>query len=376
MNVPEPSPTAWRDARRVLAVRLDGAGDVLMTTPALRALKEQRPDRHVTLLASPAGAAVGRLVPEVDEVIEYVAPWMKPEASSDPRGHLEMVEALRARAFDAAAIFTVYTQSPHAAALLCTLAGIPLRLAHSREKPYGLLSDWVPETEPESGTRHEVRRQLDLVASVGAGATDERLSLRSSEAAREHVREVLRDASIDDGEPWCVLHPGATAASRRYPLEHFARVLGLLSRDHRWRVVLAGGPNDQEAAASLASVAPGAMDLAGRLSLEETAALVGLAPVVICNNSLPAHLAAAAGTPVVDLYALTNPQHTPWAVRCRVLSYDVPCRNCYSSVCPQGHHDCLRQVTPEEVVDAALSLVEPSPAPDPEVALLLPVVSR
>jgi hypothetical protein len=62
---------------------------------------------------------------------------------------------------------------------------------------------------------------------------------------------------------------------------------------------------------------------------------------------------------VVDLYALTNPQHTPWRVRAHVLSHDVPCRHCLKSVCPQGHHDCLRQVGAAAATAAALDLMRP-----------------
>jgi hypothetical protein len=169
----------WQRARRVLCVRLDQLGDVLMTTPAIRALKESGPGRRITLLTSPGGAAVARLVPEVDEVLVYASPWMKATAPrEDPGPDFEMIERVRAGSFDAAAIFTVYSQNPLPAAMLCYLAGIPLRLAHCRENPYQLLTDWVGETEPESGIRHEVRRQLDLVESVGARTSDDRLSLR------------------------------------------------------------------------------------------------------------------------------------------------------------------------------------------------------
>jgi ADP-heptose:LPS heptosyltransferase len=94
-------------------------------------------------------------------------------------------------------------------------------------------------------------------------------------------------------------------------------------------------------------------------SLAELAALITAAPVLIANNSAPMHIAAAVGTPVVSLYALTNPQHTPWRVPSRVLSHDVPCRNCLRSVCPMGHHLCLRGVDPQQVVDAALELAGP-----------------
>ncbi len=346
---------AWADARRILAVRLDGGGDVLMTTPALRALREGARGRHITLLTSPAGAAVARLVPEVDEVIEYVAPWMKAPAAADPAAHLATVETLRARAFDAAAIFTVYSQTPHPAATLCFLAGIPLRLAHAREKTYGLLTDWVPEPEPERFVRHETRRQLDLVEHVGARTSDQHLSLRVPPEAAERVRWTL--SRLDSARPWCVLHPGATASSRRYPVEGFARVVTRLVREHGWQVVLTAGPSEAALTAQIAAAGgPNVVDLGGRLTLPETAALIEAAPLLVCNNSLPAHIAAAVGTPVVDLYALTNPQHTPWRVPHRVLFHDVPCRNCYASLCPRGHNDCLRKVRPEEVVAAALDL--------------------
>jgi len=97
--------------------------------------------------------------------------------------------------------------------------------------------------------------------------------------------------------------------------------------------------------------------VAGALNIKEFSALVSLAPLLISNNTGPAHIAAATGTPVVDLYALTNPQHTPWMVLSRVLYHDVSCKFCYKSVCPMGHHDCLRLVPPGTVVQAALELL-------------------
>jgi ADP-heptose:LPS heptosyltransferase len=85
------------------------------------------------------------------------------------------------------------------------------------------------------------------------------------------------------------------------------------------------------------------------------------ARLLLSNNSGPVHIAAALGTPVVDLYALTNPQHTPWGVAARVLNRDVPCRHCLKSICPQGHHQCLRGVPADEVAEAALQLIFPEP---------------
>src|SRR5690349_5233991 len=134
------TPTDWDRAEEVLAVRLDALGDVLMTTPALRALKESRPGRRVTLLTSPGGAAVAALVAEIDGVIVYEAPWVKATPPrADARPEFALIERLRRSRFDAAVIFTVYSQNPLPAAFLCLLAGIPRRLAHCRENPYQVL---------------------------------------------------------------------------------------------------------------------------------------------------------------------------------------------------------------------------------------------
>src|SRR5438067_7601783 len=330
-----------------------------MTTPAIRALKEGRPRRRVALLTSPAGAEVAPLVSEIDEVIVYDAPWIKATAArTDSRPEHAMAERLRAARFDGAIIFTVYSQNPLPAAFLCYLADIPLRFAHCRENPYQLLTDRVPDPEPERGVRHEVRRQLDLVGTIGARTDDERLSLRVPPAARVEVARLLQEYGVRPERPWVVIHPGASASSRRYPPEGFAEAAGRLAREDGWRVVFSGGESEIGLGEQIrAAMGAPSHSLAGRLELGQLAALISLAPVLIANNTGPVHMACAVGTPVVDLYALTNPQHTPWGVPNRVLFHDVPCKYCYKSVCPEGHHDCLRLVPPGAVVGAACELL-------------------
>jgi lipopolysaccharide heptosyltransferase II len=358
MALPAERIAVWTRARRVLAVRLDQTGDLLMTTPALRALRAGGA-RQVTLLTSPAAAEAAALVPELDDTIVYDAPWMKATAprSSSARD-LALAALLRARRFDAAVIFTVYSQNPLPAALLLYLAEIPLRLAHCHENPYQLLSDWLPDPEPAQFVRHETQRQLDLVAAVGCTTDDVRLSLRVPEADRLRVRALLAAAGVDQARPWALLHPGASAPSRRYPAASFAAAARELIAADGWQIVLSGGP-DETALVEQVRQAIGVpvASLAGGLSLGELAALIEAAPVLIGNNSGPAHIAAAVGTPLVDLYALTNPQHTPWAVPSRVLNHEMPCRNCYKSVCPLPSNDCIALVPPAAVAAAARELV-------------------
>lgn len=349
----------WNHVERVLAVRLDALGDVLMTTPALRAVKHSAPRRRMTLWTSPQGAEAARLVPEIDDILPYEAPWMKAAPPRrDAQVDLHMLGRLRQGKYDAAVIFTSFSQSPLPAALMCRLAGIPRRAAHCRENPYQLLTTWVQETEPHQGIRHEVQRQLDLVRAIGCRAEDERMSLRVGAEARRRVRTRLACIGLDRRRPWCVVHPGATAASRRWPVERFAETVRCLVGDHALQVVLTGTAAERplvEALRAQAGVA--AWSLAGELSLEELAALLAAAPVLLCNNTGPAHLAAAVGAPVVCLYALTNPQHTPWRTAQRVLFHDVVCKYCFKSQCPQEHHLCLRGVMPQQVVAAVLELL-------------------
>jgi lipopolysaccharide heptosyltransferase II len=377
-----PRAELWRRARRILAVRLDNLGDLLMTTPALAALHESLPGASLTLLGGPSAGGAAPHLPMLDAIWPVAMPWTAqgrdhPQDDDAQPGGAEraLVERLAKENFDAAVIFTVCTQSALPAALLCRMAGIPLRLAHCRENPYGLLTDWVPEADRiGDGMRHEVQRQLDLVAAVGCSTRDERLRWRVADADREAVAARLEAHGVAPGQAYAVLHPGATAATRRWPAERFGILAAELVQRTGIAVVFAGDSGDLPAVASALAAMPAArhdapiVSLAGELGLGELAALIGEARLVVCNNSAPAHLAAAAGTPVACLYALTNPQHTPWRVRSEVLNQDVPCRWCLKSVCPQQHHRCLRDVEPPQVLEAALRLLRGVPV-EPALAL-------
>src|SRR5215207_16148 len=176
----------WLYARRVLAVRLDNLGDVLVTTPAIHAIRESLPDAAITLLASPVGAQAGRLNPDVDEVVVYNAPWMDPwsRLPLDPAREMQVISQLSAGGYDAAVIFSSFRQSPLPAAYLCYLTGIPLRLAATIDGPGSLLT--TRHRHPEQ-MMHEVERGLDLVAAVGMRTSDDQLVLRVPDEARGEI---------------------------------------------------------------------------------------------------------------------------------------------------------------------------------------------
>src|SRR5215207_3965903 len=323
---------AWAGARRVACVRVDGMGDVVMTGPAIRALAASGPaTRRITLVTSPAGAEAARMLPGVDEVISVRAPWVAAGADAPLSADRGLVQMLRDQRFDAAAIFTVSTQSALPAAMVCRLAGIDLRLAHARENPYGLLTDWIPDPEPDRPTRHEVDRQLDLAAAVCDRFDGDDLRITVTMEHRRLVHRLLVSHRIDP-DRLVVIHPGASAPSRRYPPEGFARAADDLAVEGR-QIVITGARGDAPSVrATVAAMTSAPAAVFQDLSVGELASLLSSARVIVTNNTGPAHLGAAVGTPVVDLYALTNLQHAPWGVRHVLLFHDVPCRDCRRSL--------------------------------------------
>lgn len=361
----------WRSARRVLLVRLDNLGDVLVTTPAFHAVRESLPDAALTLLASPIGAQVGRLDPDIDDVIVYQAPWMDPwhELPLDSAREQRMIAAIRARGFDGAIIFTSFRQSPLPAAYLCYLADIPLRAAASIDGPGSLLT--TRHKHPER-MMHEVERGLDLVGALGFTTGDLDLVLRVPEEARSELADRLaalgyRPPDAAHG-PLVVVHPGCTMPARTYPWELYAEVAALLVERLGATVALTGTADERELIERVYGRMPPAarratLRLAGELPFAAFCALIAAADLTVTNNTGPMHLAAAVKTPVVALFALTNPpeQWSPWRAPHRQLYHDVPCRICYSRVCPY-EHACLRLVTPQMVVAAAAELLAETPA--------------
>ena len=390
----------WAAARQILAVRLDNLGDVLLMTPAIHAIRESLPEAELTLLTSPIGAQAGRLNPDLNDVIVYEAPWVDPwqQLPHDPLREQAMVATLAERQFDAVVIFTSFRQSSLPAAYLCYLAGVPLRLAASIDAPGSLLT--TRHKHPEV-TRHEVERGLELVAAVGMSTNDHGLVIEVPEADRQRVRQWVssRDALADvapSGATWgvaesrklgprceldhrcagsvasrprpstplVVLHPGCSMPARTYPAEQFAEVAALLVERFGATVVVTGTESERQLVERVVAGVPfeareHVVPLAGQLSFPVFCALIEAADLTVTNNTGPMHLSAAVGTPVVALFALTNPPHQwrPWQVPYRLLYHDVPCRICYSRVCSVGH-ECLRLVTPEMVVGAAAELMQ------------------
>ncbi|HVU68720.1 MAG TPA: glycosyltransferase family 9 protein [Ktedonobacteraceae bacterium] len=352
----------WKNAHKLLLVRLDNLGDVLLMTPALRALKRALPQTDLTLLCSPVGAQVGRLNPDLAQVIVYEAPWIDPwqKLPRDSQREQEMIARLKAGQFDGAIIFTSFRQSSLPAAYLCYLADIPLRLAASLDGPGSLLT--IRHRHPER-MMHEVERALDLVSALGVEPAESRLVLRVPAPAVQDVENYLAEWQLTEQYPLIALHPGCTMPARTYPWELYSEVARLLVEQLDAVVLITGAAGERALVERVRERMPAAarertLAVAGALPFPAFCGLLQRADLLITNNTGPMHIAAAVQTPVVALFALTNPpeQWGPWQVAHRQLFHEVACRLCYSRVCPY-EQECLRLVSPPMIVQAAGELL-------------------
>jgi ADP-heptose:LPS heptosyltransferase len=334
--------------RRVLVVRLDADGDVLLAGPAVRAVATAA---DVVLLVGPRGRQAAGLLPGVADVIEWPAPWIEPApAPRVTQQHLDvLVQRLRAAAVDEAVVLTSFHQSALPTALLLRLAGVGRVTAISDDYPGALLDTRVADP----GDVPEPVRGLTVAAAAG-------FVLPASDDGRLAVRRPLPDTTPLTGPGgYVVLHPGASVPARAWPADRWAQTAqALVSSGHR--VVVTGGPHE---CGLTAEVCDGhdVRDLGGRTTMLQLAGVLDGAAAAVVANTGPAHLAAAVGTPVVSLFAPTVPaaRWAPYGVPLQLLGdQDAPCRGSRATSCPVPGHPCLTRVSADDVVRALHGLEE------------------
>lgn len=331
----------------VLIARLDNAGDVLLAGPAVRAVAAHADE--VVMLVGPHGRAAAELLPGVDRVIEWCAPWIDPDPDPVTPAHVATLhDAVCAAAPRAALLLTSFHQSALPLALLLRLAGVGWIGAISEDYP-GSLLDLRHRVE---GDPPEAQRALGLVQAAG-------YPLPAGDRGRLAVRRPLPDVDELTGGPgYVVVHPGASVPAREWPAQHCAQAVQALAEAGH-RVLVTGGPGERRLTAQVAGTV--GVDLGGRTDLPTLAAVLDGARVVIVGNTGPAHLAAAVGTPVVSLFAPVVPaaRWAPYGVPTVVLGdQDGPCRDTRARHCPVPGHPCLTGVLPADVVEAVATLLE------------------
>lgn len=325
---------------RVLAVRSDNNGDVILVGPALRAMMAR--DAEVTLLCGPRGAPAGRLLPDVTDVLVFEAAWIDAQPQPlDGREVQSLIERVARGRFDEAVIFTSFHQSPLPMALLLRLAGVPRIGAISDDYPGSLLD----VRHHIDGEMHEVMRNLSLSEAVG-------YPLPFGDDASLQLAGVPRGTAVTPQKQYVVVHPGATVPARHWDPQRNAELVEALAR-RGYRVMVTGARNERALTARVAGAY--GVDLGGRTTFAEFAAIVRDAAVVVCGNTVAAHVAAAMHTPVVSLFPPTIPavRFHPWRVDFVMFGdQNAPCAGCRARTCPIEGQPCLSGVAVSDVADA------------------------
>jgi lipopolysaccharide heptosyltransferase II len=345
---------------RILLVRLREIGDVVFTTPAVRALRRRFPDARLVYLVEPAAAPVVVNNPHLDEVI--VAP--RARGWRGLAADVALGRRLRTSGFDVAIDF----HGGPRASLLTWLSGAPERIGYEVVGRGWMYTRRVARPRALR-PRHSVENQWDLVAALGMTPPDPRqdaVEMAADPSAVAAVNRRLAEAAVTEPDRLIVMHVSAGNPFRRWPLEHFVAVAAALAAGHPMRrIVVTSGPSEGEAAERVIAGArarlghdAGHVLSCGEFSLAELRALVDRAALYMGGDSGPLHVASTTRVPIVGLYGPTLPARSaPWRdPACVTLSVDagpLPCRPCNQRVCEPGDFRCLTRMSSERAVEAA-----------------------
>jgi len=340
-------------SRRLLLAQTSFLGDVVLTTPLWRALRDGLPDTELHWLVRPDAAAL--IAPLVGK--ERVLVFDKRGGDGGLRGIRTVAERVRAYHFDAA----IAVQRSLRTALTLALAGIPERVGFA-----GAAGSLLYQHRVAHRGAHARDRLLALARPFGV-APDVAPSpeLAPDPDAVLAIAATLRAAGVRDDEALVFLAPGAAWETKRWPAQRFAEAARDLVPDTCARVVVIGTSADRLHAATIAAAlaasrpaAPPPIDLTGRTSTAELVAALARAALVIANDSAPAHVGAALGRPVLALFGPTVPAQgfAPLGPRVRIVERALRCRPCSrhgGAHCPIGTHECLAGLPAAQVVAAA-----------------------
>ncbi len=352
-------PETWKKFRRLLVIRMDNIGDVVMLGPALRTIRENLPDVRISLLASPSGSQVAPMLPWIDEVISWRAVWqnISKDLPLDPQQEWSLIEELRRREFDAAVVFTSFTQSPY-----------PQRLGHSKEFGGSVLSHWFT---PPTDDHHQVDRNLSLLEQAGFHLRGRHLELHIPDSDQAAADALLAQAGVSVNQPFILMAPGASCAARRYDMHRTAQVVKGLLEESQLPVIISSSSGEAELLSPVLQMTAetAAISLVGRTNVTRFAGLIRRAALVVANNSSAMHFADAFRRPMVILYSGTElfSQWRPRAAPAHLLREETYCSPCYNFDCP-FNMECL-DISPWKVIRAGLHLLSQvglhSSYPDP-----------
>ena len=331
--------------RKILIRSTNWIGDAIMTTPAVRTIRQNFPGTEITLLALPWVADVFRASPRVDRILSYE----RTGRHAGLQGKFTLAAELRREHFDAA----ILLQNAFEAAFITLLAGIPIRAGYTTDGR-GLLLTHGVRRAAEIKKLHQVHYYQEMVRGLGCVPGADDLELVVPREGDAWATEFLREAAAN-GREIIGLNPGASyGPAKRWPAEKFAALARELNRSPDSLLLLFGTSADQQAAAEIKGACPDkdrVMDLTGRTTLAQAMGLISRCHAFVTNDSGLMHVAAALATPTVAIFGSTNPVTTgPFSVKSSVVRSDLACSPCLETHCPKRHFLCMENISVDDVL--------------------------
>lgn len=340
------------EIKDILVIRTAYIGDVIMTLPMLKPLKQRFPDAKISFLTANRAADVLRNNPYVDEIITYDPFWFYPSGKKEYFG---FIKDFRKTRFDLAIEARGDIRD-----ILFLLWPLKARFKVSYDVGGGgyLLTHRVPYR----GLQHKVLYHLDIARYLGCDIADDiewGMYLTSDEKKR--AGEILAQQGIDFSKPLIALHPGARKELKCWSAEGYARAADFIISEMNGTVLLTGAPNEAELVKRVAGMMKHKpVILAGKTSLRELAGIISQCSLFICNDSSPMHIAAAMKTPTVAVFGPSKSIETaPYGEGHIVVEKDFPCRYaCDEDVCHfKSHHQCMKDIYVDDAIVAVKKIM-------------------
>ncbi len=338
---------------RILIVRTDRIGDLLLSTPVIKAVRERYPRAFIAVMASPYAKDIVEGNPYLDEVMLY-------DKEGKHRNWLRSIRFARnleKKRFDLAIILHP-TNRVH---LLAFLAGIPKRIGYDRKLGF-LLTDRIPHIK-ERGEKHELEYNLDLLRYLKIEVRDKKLFMPIKKESEEWAKDFLKQEGIKADDKLLAINPAASCPSKLWPFERFAEVADRLSQKFGFKILLVCGSKDLLIAESvMKNMRSSVISLAGKTSVSQLASLLKRCSLFISNDSGPVHIASGVGTPAISIFGrkqkgLSPKRWGPLGLKDRALHKDAGCIECLAHNCKK-QFACLKAISVDDVVSCADSILK------------------
>ncbi|MFA5286982.1 MAG: lipopolysaccharide heptosyltransferase II [Candidatus Omnitrophota bacterium] len=339
--------------KRILIVRTDRIGDVLLSTPVIKAVREKYPQAFIAVMVSSYAKDIVEGNPYLDEVIIY-------DKAGKHKSWLRSIKFARnldKKRFDLAIIL----HPTNRAHLLTFLAGIPKRVGYDRKLGF-LLTDRFAHTK-ERGEKHELEYNLDLLRDLEIRAEDKNLFMPIKKESEEWANDFFKREGIKADDKLLAINPAASCPSKVWPPERFAKVADKLAQKYGFKILLVSSSKDLLIAQCvIKNMRSSVISLAGKTSLSQLASLLKRCSFFISNDSGPVHIASSVGTPVISIFGrkqngLSPKRWGPVGAKDKVLHKDIGCIECLAHNC-QKQFACLKAISVEDVVSCADSILK------------------